>query len=395
MRAAYVCADRGVPIFGMKGCSLHVQDVVREFLKRGIKVDFFAASKGGSPPTGLSSRPVYRITREQTRDRSSREQADLLNNEKIASLLSSKGSYDFVYERYSLWNHAGMEYAREIGVPGIVEVNAPLIEEQARYRGLIDRDAACDAARRCFAAASCIVAVSEGVADYLQSFPQTRGKVIVVPNGVNPARFRPLAFHQVFSGPLVTLGFVGTLKPWHGVGQLIEAFRTIHACYRNTRLLIVGDGPEYAALREQSRAAGLENSVVFTGSVSSDRIPDLLSRMDIGIAPYPESDDFYFSPLKVFEYMAAGLPVVASRIGQLASILQHGQTGLLYEAGNQEALVKAISTLVDDGVFARALGRKARETILLDHTWDIRVEKILDAAGVGRTMKLGQMKRFN
>ena len=96
---------------------------------------------------------------------------------------------DFIYERYSLWSYAGMQYARKSGVPGLLEVNAPLIEEQATYRTLVDRAGAERVADRVFGAATALIAVSQEVADYLDQYPAARGRIYVIPNGVDPDRF--------------------------------------------------------------------------------------------------------------------------------------------------------------------------------------------------------------
>ena len=387
MKAAYVCADRGVPVYGMKGCSLHVQEIIRALAQQTIQVDLFTANPGGKPPIDLMDIPVYRIICKAVKDRAAREQADRMNNIHIIKLLSLQDNYDFVYERYSLWCYAGMEYARQAGIPGILEVNAPLIEEQADYRGLIDRNAACEVAQHCFEAATSIIAVSEGVADYLHTFPQARDKIHVVPNGVNPLRFTSPARRLFPAQHEITLGFIGTLKPWHGVDQLIDAFEVIHSLHSNTHLLIVGDGPEYTALRNRARAAGLNNAVTFTGAVAPDKAPYYLSKMDIGVAPYPLSEAFYFSPLKIYEYMAAGLPVVASRIGQIATLVEHEHTGLLYNPGDTLALITGLERLVDNCIWATTLGWNARESIIQNHTWDARMEQILDVSGISRTLR--------
>ncbi|HET9494840.1 MAG TPA: glycosyltransferase, partial [Chloroflexia bacterium] len=110
MRLAYVCADRGVPVFGKKGCSVHVQEVVRALLSRGVEVTLFAASLGGMPPAGLESVRVHRLPAPSGDDRAQREASALAANADLALALSEDGPFDAVYERYSLWSYAGMEH---------------------------------------------------------------------------------------------------------------------------------------------------------------------------------------------------------------------------------------------------------------------------------------------
>ena len=372
MNIAYVCADRGVPVFGSKGCSLHVQEVIRALRRRGDRVTLFAAALDGPPPADLADLPVQRLPRARHADRRRRERADLAANDNVMRRIERLGPFEMVYERYSLWSHAGMEYARAHGIPGLLEVNAPLVEEQARYRGLVDREAALDVARRAFRAASRLIAVSRGVADYLGRFEEARGKIRVVPNGVSPERFPEPPERDTSAA--FTLGFLGTLKPWHGVETLLDAFVTLHREQPRLRLLVVGDGPCAEQLRDGARKAGLEQAVQLTGAVGTDQVPALLARMDAGIAPYPPADGFYFSPLKIYEYMAAGLPVVASRIGDIPDIVEHGHTGLLYPPGDSAALVEALRRLIRDPAGARRMGRAGRAIALREYSWQARVE---------------------
>src|SRR2546425_9076152 len=138
MRIAYVCADAGVPIFGRKGCSVHVQEMLRALQRRGAGVDVFAARVDETPSPGLESLQIHRVTPVGDGDPSSHAAVIAALNDELAALLAPARPYDLLYERYSLWSLAGMEHAATAGIPGLLEVNAPLIEEQAAYRGLRD-----------------------------------------------------------------------------------------------------------------------------------------------------------------------------------------------------------------------------------------------------------------
>lgn len=377
MHIAYVCADPGVPVFGTKGSSVHVQSVIAALLRRRARVVLFAARFDGAPPPELAGVVCHALPRSPKGAPEAREAALLGANADLAVALEREGPFDLIYERYSLWSYAGMEHALAWSLPGLLEVNAPLIEEQARHRVLIDRAGAERAAWRAFAAASALLAVSDGVADYLRANPAAHGRVAVVPNGVDPRRFAPRLRQD---DEPYTIGFVGTLKPWHGLEVLLAAFALLRKRVPSARLLIVGDGPEREALERQAAALGLAASVTFTGAVAPAAIPDLLGQMDVATAPYPDAGRCYFSPLKLYEYMAAGLPVVASRVGQVATTVDHGRSGLLCPPGDAEALAAALVQLHADPALRARLGETARTVVIEHHTWDAVAARILELA---------------
>ncbi len=384
MRIAYVCADAGVPVFGQKGCSIHVQEVIRAFLKQGAEVELFAARAGGNPPSDLSNVRLNQLPVLPKGDTEEREKASVQANQALRDALEKAGRFNFIYERYSLWSFAAMEYAREINVPGILEVNAPLVEEQAKHRGLVNRERAERIAEKVFKEAFAVVAVSDAVAEYVSRRVEEKRRVYVVANGVNPARFLRNQKPSLPSAPgTFTVGFVGTLKPWHGLEYLIEAFAWVYGRNEKTRLLIVGDGPERERIEDDLRAKSLLDAVHFTGLVQPSEIPGLLASMDVAVAPYPASSDFYFSPLKVYEYMAAGLPVAASRIGQLENVIEDKINGLLVPAGDADALADALEELRTNRELRIGLGRAARASVVEKHTWDAVVRRVFEIAGFG------------
>ena len=378
MRIAYCCADPGVPVFGSKGASLHAQGVLGALASQGHEIELFATRLGGDPPPALASIGVHPLPPVPRGDVGARERAALRANDALTGGLEAAGPFDLVYERYSLWSFAGMEHARSLGVPGVLEVNAPLVEEQARHRTLVDRDAADAVADRVFGTASLLVAVSDGVAAYLRRRIELPDKVEVEPNGVDPDRFR-LSGPPRQGGPF-TVGFLGTLKAWHGLEGLVAAFSSLARDDSGARLLVVGDGPERPWLEDELAARGLSARARLAGAVAPAEVPALLAEMDVGVAPYPQLPDFYFSPLKVVEYMAAGVAVVASRLGELDQLLGHGEVGLLCPPGDPEALSAALRRLRDDAPLRRRLSAAGRRTVLAERTWDTMVERILALA---------------
>ena len=384
MRIAYLCADRGVPVFGRKGASVHVQGLVGALAGRGAAVELFATRVGGPAPPGLEGVRLHRLPPVRDGEPAERERSALAANDGMRRALRREGPFDLVYERYSLWSFAGMEHARKAGVPGVLEVNAPLIDEHAAHRRLHDRAAAERASARAFGSAELLVAVSEEVAGYLRGQPAVASRVEVVANGVDPVRF---AHYDAGSGEGIrpfTVGFVGTLKPWHGLGTLVEGFARLRERDRSARLLIVGDGPERQRVEAELATLGVARGARFTGAVDPGRVPRFLRSMDVAVAPYPDLRPFYFSPLKVYEYMAAGRAVVASRVGQLAELVDDGVTGLLCAPGDPAALAEALWRLRNDVELRLRLGRAARASVLRRHTWDAVAERILRLAEADR-----------
>lgn len=381
MRIAYVCADLGVPVFGSKGCSIHVREVLRALSCLGARVDLFAARLGGEPPADLAAIDVHELPAPSSRDPETREKFAFAANSDLRKGLERLGPFDLVYERHALWSFAAMEYARDTGTAGILEVNAPLVDEQAEHRSLSDRPRAEESAGRAFDAASAIVAVSAELARFLETQDSARGKIHVVPNGVRPERFggdiepcRP-----GLPGSF-TVGFLGTLKPWHGLPLLARAFAALHRNDSGVRLLVVGDGPDRESLEKDLAERGVLGSALVTGVVSPERVPGWLASMDAAVAPYPNAERFYFSPLKVYEYMAAGLAVVATDAGQVGDLIEDGVNGLLCPAGDEAALTHSLDRLRRDPALRRRLGDAARRTIERDHTWQAVARRILAIA---------------
>jgi glycosyltransferase involved in cell wall biosynthesis len=380
MRIAYVCADAGVPVFAAKGCSVHVQAVAGALRKAGADLWLFAARPEGPVPTPLAGIPIRRLPCPAEDDRAARERAALEANGALRGALEAEGPFDAVYERYSLWSFAGMEYAREAGAAGLLEVNAPLVEEEAAHRTLVDRETAESVADRAFAAASRLIVVSEPLARWIALRPSAAGRVHVIANAVDPARFpADVAPTRRVAGAF-TVGFLGGLRPWHGLPLLAEAFARLHARRPGSRLLVVGDGPERERFESALCMHGVRHLAELTGAVAPEQVPGLLASMDAAVAPYAQHPQFYFSPLKIYEYMAAGLPVVASRVGQVAEAIRDGETGLLCPPGDAGAIAGALTRLAGDPWLRVRLGAEARRRVVADHTWDAVAGRILSLA---------------
>ena len=390
MRVAYVCADPGIPVWGTKGASAHVRAVIRALVRRGAHVTVFATRTGGAAPADLADLEVVALPAVGAGPAAEREQRARAANAGLGAALRGAGHVDLVYERYSLWSTAGMAHAAGTpGTVGLLEVNAPLVEEQARHRALHDPEAALAAARLTLGRADAVVAVSAPVAAWATDLGART--VAVVPNGVDVRRFGPVT-HGVARRPF-TIAFVGTLKPWHGVEHLVEAVRRIGASGDTPpHLLVVGDGPQRVGLERAVAEAGLSATTVLTGAVDPDEVPRLLAHADVGAAPYPAGGDAYFSPLKVVEYLGAGLPVVGSDVGQLPELLDEGRAGTLCPPGDVEAMAAAFVALRDDPALRARMGAHGRSLATTRHSWDAVVARSLDLVGLADTPGRGVLQ---
>ena len=385
MRLAYVCTDPGVPVFGRKGGSIHVQEVLRRMCARDIEVVLFARRVGGDVPAGLESVSLRRLCKAPSGQTEERERFLLGANDQLRAMLEAEPAFDMIYERHALWSFAAMEYAKEAAIPGVLEVNAPLIDEQQRFRTLTLVDEAGHAAERSFAAAGAVLAVSKPLGSWLETRTCAAGRVHVVPNGVDVSRFGSDVRASLPAAGTITIGFLGSLRPWHGVEQLVEAFLRLRHAGHPVRLLIVGDGPMRAQIEHE--CASESDSVVLTGAVDPVEVPGFLASMDIAVAPYPAMDSFYFSPLKLYEYMAGGKAIVASAVGQVGEVIEDGRTGLLYEPDDGDALCAALARLIEDFWLRSTLAENAKLCAQQEHGWDRVVESILaHAKRCGRAM---------
>lgn len=388
MRIAYLLADPGIGVFGTKGASVHVQEVVRALRTQGHDVTVYTLLRGlknGDElvPDDLADLDVRVVAMPRNRDAASRELEVAGAATRMAMQAAADAGddgLDLVYERYSLFSAAGAQLRALLRARGhetrlVLEVNAPLLDEQRRHRHLAHEELAEDLTRAVLAAADVVSCVSAPVADWVRGrLPGSAQRVHVIPNGVNTERIRPIP--RSAERPF-TVGFVGTLKPWHGTELLLEAFAATGR--DDWRLEICGDGPERARLETLATNLGIAARTEFHGAVAPAEVPALLGGLDVAVAPYPapaDEDGHYFSPLKVYEYMAAGVAVVASAIGELPELLEGGN-GVTVPPGRVPALAEALTMLADDPELRNRLGRAGRDAAVATHGWQQRVLELL------------------
>jgi len=291
-----------------------------------------------------------------------------------------------LYERYAFFHVAGALAARSAGVPLVLEVNYTAATPLFRSRSRLLAPVARAAERFVFRRARLIVAVSSVLRDAVVAGGVPADRVITLPNAADPERFRPeisgaavRARHGLDGARVV--GFTGAFFPWHGVGFLLDAMAELMREMPETALLLVGDGPERGALEERVRREGLDRRVRFAGWIGHEDLPAHLAAFDIAVMP--DSNE-YGSPMKIYEYMAMGKPVVAPRLGPLEDGVIDGSTGILFARRDLAALRAALRSLLADEPRRAAMGVRARAHVLANHTWDRNAARVLERIAPGR-----------
>jgi glycosyltransferase involved in cell wall biosynthesis len=208
-------------------------------------------------------------------------------------------------------------------------------------------------------------------------------KIAVIPNAVDVNRFRPCTEARVEVRSQLGLGdcpliiFVGTFFAYQDVVVLLKSFAVVLKKFPNTRLLLVGGGDGYKKMVQLATDLGISDATKFIGYQPHNKIPRLLGAADIAVAPYRgiEDEKFLGSSMKLFEYMASGLPVVTSRVGQINEVVQDGINGLLVPAEDVQAMAAALKRLIADPQLRSRLGQKAREDALTKGSWEFYIAK--------------------
>ena len=375
MRILYCALDQRVP--GTLGGSVHVQAVAEGLAALGH--DVHAITGGGDGP-----RPHGSVHWHTMRPPAGRSQLRLLRARAVRRLARTVRP-DVVIERYQNFGGEGALAAKATGARFALEVNAPVIDYPGSPKAALDRALIAQPMRRWrdwqVSQADLIVTPSAKILP--DGVPADR--VLEIEWGADTTRFHPGATGAVpwpRDPSTIVAVFAGAFRAWHGAIQLVEAIKRLHALgHTQYQAVLIGEGPERGAAEQAARGV---RGITFAGRVAHTDMPPALAAADIGVAPFdvgrhlPLALAFYWSPLKVFEYMASGLPVVAPGLPRLRGLVEHGVEGALYEPATPAALAEAMATLADPAVRSR-MGQAARDRAVRDYGWDAHC-RALDAA---------------
>jgi glycosyltransferase involved in cell wall biosynthesis len=291
-------------------------------------------------------------------------------------------NYDLIHERFNLLSLGGALASKKLGIPFVLEVNADLLE-QRKFKGMQERGLrrlyAIWATRICFNTAAQIVSISPRLKEHLKrKWNVDESKLTVLPIAADVEAFKANRNSETVrkslgltTEPVVV--WVGGFYPWHDLSLLLESFALVLKRRPDARLVLVGDGQTRPSVEDMVERNGLRHAVIMTGTIAHSQVPEMLSIADLAVvpsAPITAGLGGTGTPLKLFEYMAAGKPIVATALNEAAEVIRDGETGLLVEAGNVIKFAEATLKLINDPAERRRLGQNAREKAVKQYSWE-------------------------
>jgi alpha-maltose-1-phosphate synthase len=379
VKILYVALKESLP--GSHGGAVHVLEVAQQLTRRGHQLTVLVQQKSGQAlRETVEGLQVVRVP--------TRSNFLLFQLEPTVGKLVEQVKPDVVMERYYNFSGAGVRAAQRANLPTLLEVNAPMMDPKGSRKYLADRlmfgwmtrlaRTQAEAAKRIVTPLAATV-----------PFPELRGKIREIPWGANVELFDRAHLDaqeietlraQINPHKKRVVAFLGSFRPWHGVREFFQVAQEVAQTRDDILFLMIGSGELLDELRAKVAQGGLEDKILLTGAVNYARVPNYLALADVGVAPFntavhpPLRVGFYWSPLKVHEYMAMALPVVTIDIQGLNQIVRHEREGLLYPEGNLEAMRAAILQLMDDPSLAKQLGQAGRARVVEHFSWQKHAE---------------------
>jgi glycosyltransferase involved in cell wall biosynthesis len=301
-----------------------------------------------------------------------------------------------LYERHAYFMFMGLVLGKWLRRPVVLEVNE--LAGFTRARGLIMERLARRIDAWVFSRANHVLCVSRVLADEVRQRGASSECVHVLPNAIDPNRFRNSSSEHSLRSRLglqgsIVIGHVGLFYRWDRLDVLIEVAKSIRELHPEIKVLLVGDGPEMENLKCTAFRLGMESAVIFSGPVPRDDVPAYIDAMDICVLP---DSNAFGSPIALFEFMAMGKPCVVPDLGPMRDVVDNNVTGIMFPHADYTALEKELLRFVEDSALRIQVGARARDTVLHRHTWAANARIVVElTAGETSARPFAHMKQLD
>ena len=326
------------------GQFVHVEELTNAFIEQGHELKFIAPSLNENSDFGHDGGYVTKL--KKLLPRALYELLELTYSiwifiKLVIAIIQFKP--EFIYERYNLYQPAGIWVSKLFKIPLILEVNAPLVYERKTYSGLSLVRFAKWIENYTWKNATHTLPVTDVLADHLRAVGVKEDNITVIHNGVNQ-----IFIDEMLAKPIdntkkeIVIGFTGFIHPWHGMDKAIRAIAEHKEL--PLKLVCVGDGDILPELKSLAEELDISDKIEFAGLVTRDIVLDFVEQFDIALQP--DVTD-YASPLKMFEYMAVGSVIIAPDCPNIREILTE-KTAFFFEKGKQESFIKQLNQAIEN-----------------------------------------------
>jgi glycosyltransferase involved in cell wall biosynthesis len=382
MNVLYLASEPRIELSAATGHATHIVKTIKGLESKGHSVYRLIAGEGAAQRKAKSAFRALKASMPASLSVMLRDVYALLHDRRFFKHcypVCRKKRFDFIYERASVFHRTGCQLSKAFQIPLILEVNSPLEEMITLYgcsrmliplAAYIERSMACDA--------DAIVVGSAGMRQYLVNLGVRPDKIFTIYPTADDHFFSPVQrraeIRQKFGldGKSV-VGFIGSMAPYQRVDLLLRAAVQVRCASKAVHFFIVGDGVGMTSLKRLVAENGLEKSVTFTGRVPYDEIPEYAGAMDACVIPHAT---WYGAPTKLFEYAAAGKPIIVPRLEPIQEIIRDGENGLLTEVDNVNDLARKIMMLAESPDLGKRLGARLRQETLQNHTWSRNTDRL-------------------
>ena len=289
--------------------------------------------------------------------------------------------YQLVIQFHRRFHSAGYHAAKQCDAPMVLKMDALEVREEEEWGihrpwgSVVERFGE----SRIMERADLVAPVSAELNSLLSSMHIPDHKRLVLDNAVDLDLFSPATDSHSKRPPelgsRIVAGWIGSFRPFHGLNLLPDIAARLEADSPDVLLCLVGDGPQFQSVATSVRG---RSNVVLVGAVAHEEVPAWIRCFDMAFV-LANQGAFHYSPLKLYEYLASGCPVIAPDVGELAQVIQRERGGLLVPPGRPDAVADAIIRLARGDDFRRRMALEARQVAESSGSWEARAERLLSS----------------